>query len=52
MAHAGVVHCLDVIAGGLCWEETVEQRLDFLQAKRFSRGAARPFGDGQTSGWR
>ncbi len=37
MAHAGVVHCLDVVAGGLAWEETVENRLDFLQAKRFTR---------------
>ncbi len=41
MAHAGVVHCLDVIADGLSWEETIEKRLDFLQAKRFSRTAAR-----------
>ncbi|MXV94434.1 MAG: hypothetical protein F4Y07_00780 [Gemmatimonadetes bacterium] len=40
MAHAGVVHCLDVIAGGLRWEETIEQRLDFLQARRFSGAAA------------
>jgi len=40
MAHAGVVHCLDVIAGGLRWEETVEQRLDFLQAKRFARASS------------
>ncbi|MCY3678023.1 MAG: histidine phosphatase family protein [Gemmatimonadetes bacterium] len=40
MAHAGVVHCLDVVAGGLTWEETLEQRLDFLQAKRFSRAPA------------
>ena len=35
MAHAGVVHCLDVVAGGLAWEETVEERLDFLASKRF-----------------
>jgi len=41
MAHAGVVHCLDVVAGGLPWEETVDQRLDFLQAKRFSRAVSR-----------
>ena len=41
MAHAGVVHCLDVIVGGLRWEETVEQRLDFLQAKRFVQTASR-----------
>ena len=41
MAHAGVVHCLDVVAGGLVWEQTVEQRLDFLQAKRFARAASR-----------
>ncbi len=37
MAHAGVVHCLDIVAGGLKWEETVEQRLDFLDSKRFQR---------------
>ncbi len=37
MAHAGVVHCLDVVAGALAWEETVEQRLDFLASKRFER---------------
>lgn len=37
MAHAGVVHCLDVVAGGLSWEETGERRLDFLQPKRFAR---------------
>ena len=37
MAHAGVVHCLDVVAAGLAWEKTVEQRLDFLEAKRFAR---------------
>ncbi len=37
MAHAGVVHCLDVVADGLAWEKTVEQRLDFLQARRFAR---------------
>lgn len=40
MAHAGVVHCLDVVAAGLTWEETLEQRIDFLQAKRFSRVTA------------
>ena len=39
MAHAGVVHCLDVAAGGLSWEETIEQRLDFLAAKEFAREA-------------
>ena len=37
MAHAGVVHCLDVVATGLAWEETVEQRLDFLESKHFER---------------
>lgn len=37
MAHAGVVHCLDVAADGLSWEETGKQRLDFLQPKRFTR---------------
>ena len=41
MAHAGVVHCLDVIAGGLTWEQTFEHRLDFLQAKRFARAVSR-----------
>ena len=41
MAHGGVVHCLDVVAGGLTWEETVENRLDFLQGKRFARAASR-----------
>jgi len=41
MAHAGVVHCLDVIAGGLVWEQTVEQPLDFLKARQFERVAAR-----------
>ena len=35
MAHAGVVHCLDVVAAGLKWEESIEQRLDFLESKRF-----------------
>lgn len=35
VAHAGVVHCLDVVAGGLAWEETIEDRLDFLEARRF-----------------
>ena len=39
MAHAGVVHCLDVVADGLSWKETGEQRLDFLQPKRFARAA-------------
>ena len=28
MAHAGVVHCLDVVAAGLSWEETVDIRLE------------------------
>ena len=37
MAHAGVVCCLDVVAGGLAWEQAIEQRLDFLTAKRFAR---------------
>jgi len=50
MAHAGVVHCLDVVAGGLAWEKTVEQRLDFLEAKRFARApsslAHRPSSEG------
>ena len=41
MAHAGVVHCLDVVAGGLAWTETIEDRLDFLHAKRFTRPASR-----------
>ena len=40
MAHAGVVHCLDVVAAGLAWEQTVERRLDFLQARRFTRATA------------
>lgn len=40
MAHAGVVHCLDVVAGGLAWEETIEQRLDFLESARFERAAS------------
>ena len=40
MAHAGVVYCLDVIAGGLAWEQTPEQRLDFLEARQFARTAA------------
>ena len=35
MAHAGVVHCLDIVAGGLAWEESIERRLDFLESKRF-----------------
>ncbi|MDE2752056.1 MAG: histidine phosphatase family protein [Gemmatimonadota bacterium] len=41
MAHAGVVHCLDVVAAGLVWERTLEQRLDFLQARRFARAVSR-----------
>ena len=41
MAHAGVVHCLDVVVAGLVWERTVEQRLDFLQARRFARTVSR-----------
>ena len=41
MAHAGVVHCLDVVAGGLVWEQTVEQQLGFLKARQFARAAAR-----------
>lgn len=40
MAHAGVVHCLDVVVDGLAWEETIERRLDFLAAKRFTRARA------------
>ncbi len=36
MAHAGVMHCLDVVAGGLEWEETMHRRVDYLQARRFS----------------
>lgn len=36
MAHAGVVHCLDVVAAGLAWEETAEIRLDFLEARLFT----------------
>jgi alpha-ribazole phosphatase len=36
MAHAGVVHCLDVVAGGLAWEETMHMRLDYLEERRFS----------------
>ncbi len=39
MAHAGVVHCLDVVAGGLSWEATLERRLGFLERKRFTRTA-------------
>ena len=41
MAHAGVVYCLDVIAGGRAWEQTLEQRLDFLEARQFARTAPR-----------
>ena len=40
LAHAGVVHCLDVVAGGLAWEEAIENRLGFLRAKRFVRDHA------------
>ena len=36
MAHAGVVHCLDVVAAGLSWEETSRIRLDYLEARYFS----------------
>ncbi len=39
MAHAGVVHCLDVVAGGLAWEATIQCRLGFLEGKRFTRTA-------------
>ena len=42
MAHAGVVHCLDVVAGGMSWEETMEVRLDYLSAKRFPEAVRRP----------
>jgi alpha-ribazole phosphatase len=36
MAHAGVVHCLDVVAAGLSWEQTAEIRLDYLEARSFA----------------
>ena len=36
MAHAGVVHCLDVVADGLPWGRAIERRLDFLAAKQFT----------------
>ncbi|MCZ0936320.1 MAG: histidine phosphatase family protein [Gemmatimonadetes bacterium] len=36
MAHAGVVHCLDVVADGLPWGQAIERRLDFLAAKQFT----------------
>lgn len=52
MAHAGVVHCLDVVAAGLAWEKTVEQRLDFLQAKRFTRPPASLARDPSSEGTR
>ncbi len=29
--------CANFAAGGLAWEETVEQRLDFLESKRYER---------------
>ena len=41
MAHAGVVHCLDVVADGLAWGRAIERRLDFLAAKRFTRQCPR-----------
>ena len=37
MAHAGVVHCLEVVADGLPWERAIERRIDFLAAQRFTR---------------
>jgi alpha-ribazole phosphatase len=39
MAHAGVVHCLDVVAGGMAWEETMRFRLDYLESRRFRRNS-------------
>ena len=46
MAHAGVVHCLDVVAAGLKWEESIEQRLDFLESKRFEGKTGSDVGSG------
>jgi len=40
LAHAGVVHCLDVLADGLAWEETLHLRLDYLEARHFRREVA------------
>ena len=37
MAHAGVVHCLEVVADRLPWERAIERRIDFLAAQRFTR---------------
>ena len=37
MAHAGVVQCLDVVAGGLAWDDAFEHRLGHLRPKRFAR---------------
>ncbi len=39
MAHAGVVHSLDMIVDGLSWETTFARRLDFLAARSFAGGA-------------
>ena len=39
VAHAGVMHALDVVAGGRSWTDTMERRYAFLEAVRY-RGAA------------
>lgn len=41
VAHAGVMHALDVVATGMTWDETVAVRFDYLEERRFSGRADR-----------
>lgn len=35
LAHAGVMHALDVVAAGMSWDETVSERFGYLSERRF-----------------
>ncbi len=36
VAHAGVMHALDVVVSGMSWDETVAVRFDYLEERRFA----------------
>jgi len=37
LAHAGVIHVLNVLSGAQTWDETMSNRLDYLAVARFER---------------
>jgi broad specificity phosphatase PhoE len=40
VAHAGVMHALDVVVAGMTWDETVRERFGYLSERRFGGRSA------------